>query len=299
METISSQARGKDKWLAKFLFVARFVPVLVEAYDENNVCVFWNDTAARISGYSAKEIEGRPEAVDLLYPDQHLRQNMLDEFPVRGYDFRPAEWTMTSKDGRKHTISWFNISKLFRPVPFWANWAIGVDLTPRLSAEAALERKNRELLEQSQRLIEVNAALNVLLKKQEEDRRNLIADFVTNSDRLILPFLEKLKETKLQPQQEALADIIIDNVNTSTASLGGALSNIRNRLTPTEFTVATMVARGKSTLEIADFLNISPYTAGAHRNSIRRKLGLVKRGINLATYLQSAFSGSPVRRSDY
>lgn len=291
MDFDNLHSSAKDKWLAKFLFVARSVPVLVEAYDQNNICVFWNETAARISGYSAKEIEGQPEAVDLLYPDEHQRQNMLDEFPVRGYDFKPAEWTMTSKDGQKHTISWFNISKLFQPVPFWANWAIGIDLTPRLSAEATLARKNKELSEQSQRLIEVNAALNVLLKKQEEDRQNLIADFVNNSERLIIPFLEKLKQTKLLPQQAALVDIIIDNAISSTASLGGPLSHIRGRLSLTEFEVATMIARGKSTLEIADYLNISPHTAGAHRNSIRRKLGLVKKGINLAVYLQSAFNG--------
>lgn len=284
-----SETGERDKWVAKFLFVARYVPVLVEAYDENKVCIFWNETAARISGYSSKEIEGRPGSVDLLYPDHHLRAAMLSEFAVRGYDFRPAEWTMTSKDGQKHTISWFNLSKLFRPVPWWANWAIGIDLTPRLTAEAELARKHQELSEQSQRLIEVNAALNVLLQKQEEDRKALIADFITNHERLVLPFLGKLRETRLQPQQEALVDIIAENILTSTTSLGGPLSHIRSRLTITEFEVAGLIARGRSTLEIADVLHISPHTAGAHRNSIRRKLDLVKKGVNLAAHLQSAF----------
>jgi DNA-binding CsgD family transcriptional regulator len=196
---------------------------------------------------------------------------------------------MTSKDGSKHTISWFNLSKLFQPVPYWANWAVGVDLTPRLKAEFELEQKNKELSEQSQRLTEMNAALNVLLQKQEEDRKNLIVDFVTNHERLVLPFLGKLKRTRLSPQQEALVDIIAENILTSTINLGGPLSHIRSRLTTSEFEVAGLISHGKSTQEIADLLNISPHTAGAHRNSIRRKLNLVNKGVNLAAYLQSAF----------
>lgn len=290
---MESKKSAEDNWMVKFLFIARSVPVLVEAYDENNICIFWNETAVSISGYSAKEIEGRPQALDLLYPDELQRVTLLSNFPVRGYDFRPAEWTMTSKDGKKHTISWFNISKLYRPIPSWSTWAIGVDLTPRLEAEADLKRKNQKLSEQSQRLVEVNAALNVLLNQQKEERDNVIADFVINNERLILPFMEKLRQTKLTPQQDALVSIVIDNVNTSTASLGGPLAHIRSCLTLMEFEVAVMVAKGKSTMEIADFMNISPYTANAHRSSIRRKLGLVKKGISLAGYLQSAFAGRP------
>ena len=287
-----STTEGKDKWLGRFLFVARYVPVLVEAYDDRKVCVFWNEMAAQVSGYSSKEIEGKSEAVDLLYPDVHLRAAMLDEFSVRGYDFKPAEWTMTSKDGKKHTISWFNLSKLFRPVPEWANWAIGIDLTPRLAAEAELERKNRELFHQAQKLIEVNAALNVLLEKQQEDKKSLISGFVNNQERLLVPFLEKLRQTQLLPQQEALVDILMENVATTTRSLGGPLSKVKNHLSLTEFEVASLIARGKPSLEIASILNISPSTVGIHRNNIRKKLNLVNKGINLATYLQSAFSGT-------
>jgi len=89
-----------------------------------------------------------------------------------------------------------------------------------------------------------------------------------------------------------LLDIITRNILTSTTSpsLGeGFLSHVRSRLTTTEFQVAGLIARGKTTLEIADLLHISPHTVGAHRNSIRRKLDLVNKGINLATYMQSSF----------
>jgi hypothetical protein len=48
---VNKELKGlPDKWVTKFLFVARYLPLLVEAYDENKVCIFWNEAAARISG---------------------------------------------------------------------------------------------------------------------------------------------------------------------------------------------------------------------------------------------------------
>lgn len=278
-----------DNWRAKFIFAARYVPVLIEAFDKDNVCIFWNETAAQVSGYSAAEIEGNPRAYDLLYPDGRDRDVILRTFPVRGYDFASSQWTLTSKDKQKRTISWFNLSKLFKPLPEWDFWAVGVDITARLKAEEELAAKNRTLQDQSQRLLETNSALKVIIKKSKETQKSLVASFVTNQNKLLSPFLHKLQKTALDPQQEVLVKILLENIHVCTRNLGAQMVHLRNTLTVTEFEIANMIAQGRTSLEMADLLGISPTTVAAHRRNIRRKLSLTKKGVNLSSYLAVTF----------
>lgn len=60
-------------------------------------------------------------------------------------------------------------------------------------------------------------------------------------------------------------------------------------LTPTEIRICTFVRRGMAVKEIADVEHLSPETIAAHRRSIRRKLGLSHRKVNLGSYLQTIF----------
>jgi DNA-binding CsgD family transcriptional regulator len=65
------------------------------------------------------------------------------------------------------------------------------------------------------------------------------------------------------------------------------LSTVDHRLTPTEIRVADLVVQDKSTKEIAVLLSISAKSVSHHRASIRKKLGLAHRKINLKSYLLS------------
>ena len=63
-------------------------------------------------------------------------------------------------------------------------------------------------------------------------------------------------------------------------------------LTGREMEVCQMIRKGLSSKEIAAMLSISSLSVQTHRNHIRRKLGLLNKGLNLAGYLQSLEGGS-------
>ena len=68
-----------------------------------------------------------------------------------------------------------------------------------MDEELKLERKN---------LAETNVALKVLLRQREEDRRELEEALLTNVKNLVLPFAEKLRNTRLTPQQVLFLETI-------------------------------------------------------------------------------------------
>ncbi|MEA1901381.1 MAG: helix-turn-helix transcriptional regulator, partial [Thermodesulfobacteriota bacterium] len=64
-------------------------------------------------------------------------------------------------------------------------------------------------------------------------------------------------------------------------------SKINLKLTPAENQIIDLVRHGKTTKEIAQFLNLATSTIDTHRNKIRKKLGIKNKKINLRTHLLS------------
>ncbi|HEX2957663.1 MAG TPA: helix-turn-helix transcriptional regulator, partial [Chitinispirillaceae bacterium] len=58
-------------------------------------------------------------------------------------------------------------------------------------------------------------------------------------------------------------------------------------LTPREIQVASLIKDGKTTKEISKLMNVCAGAVALHRNHIRRKLGLNKKKVNLASHLSS------------
>ena len=58
-------------------------------------------------------------------------------------------------------------------------------------------------------------------------------------------------------------------------------------LTQREIEICNMIKSGLTSKEIARVLNVSYRTVETHRNNIRNKLEITKKGINLITYLKS------------
>lgn len=113
------------------------MPVLVDAFDETWRITLWNKECERVTGYAAAEMQAHPNALELLYPNPQYRKEMMAQWQARGNEFRDWEWQVTCKDGTVKTIAWSNIAHSL-PIPGYATWGVGIDVTQRKQAEQAL-----------------------------------------------------------------------------------------------------------------------------------------------------------------
>jgi PAS domain S-box-containing protein len=155
------------------------------------------------------------------------------------------------------------------------------------SAEAALRRKGKELHLHSIKHRQLNAALKVLLKQREEDRKDLEEKVLSNVKYLIAPNLETLKKRKLDPDSKTYLDILESNLKNIISPFSHTLSSKYKNLTPTEIKVANMIRDGKTTKEMAEFMGVSASAINHHRYHIRNKLGILTQKLNLQSHLLS------------
>ncbi len=152
------------------------------------------------------------------------------------------------------------------------------DITEQKTAENALRM-------QSISLQELNTALKVLLNQKKEDKKILEERVALNVKNLILPYLEKIKKSPLNPQQLSHMDMLEANLNEIVSPFLYIIRQLN--LSPREIEVVSLIKEGKSTKEIATIIGVATSTIDSCRNNIRGKLDLNKKRINLQSYLQS------------
>ena len=166
-----------------------------------------------------------------------------------------------------------------------ANLRLGREVEERKEAQKKLVRRETDLKAQSQHLEEVNTALRVLLKQREEDKEELQRIVLNNVKRLVLPYLEQLKNAPLSTRQQTLVRILETNLNNIVSPLVNRLSTRFAAFTPTEMRVANLIKEGRSNEDIAGLLLVSKNTVLFHRHNIRKKMKLLRTGGNLRSLL--------------
>jgi PAS domain S-box-containing protein len=146
--------------------VVENMPVMINAMDDQGRIVLWNRECERVTGFSAAEIVGNPGAIELLYPDPAVRACHQDHLAALGGHYRDFEWESTCKDGTVRTVAWHSVSDLV-PIPGWRTWAIGVDITERKHAEAALQQALADARQRGDEIQMLFSASRVVLNERD------------------------------------------------------------------------------------------------------------------------------------
>ncbi len=256
--------------------------------DENTTIILANRQFERLSGFSRSEIEGKKSWTEFVIKDDLAKINILKQpggkhakMPSDGYEFR-----ITGRQGNIRSVL-ANIAL----IPSTKRTVMSLlDITERKTAEEALKKREQELELKSLSLQEANTALKVLLKHREEDRTTMEEQVLANVKKLVLPYLEKLKNLKLDKNQLVHVEIVEAHLNDIISPFLRNLTSAYLNLTPREIEVASLVKEGKTTKEITELLNISATAVDFHRKNLRSKFGIKSKKTNLRSYLTSISS---------
>ena len=152
--------------------------------------------------------------------------------------------------------------------------------------ESKIDERTKELKAKTRRFQEFNTTLRVLLNQREEYKAEVEESILMNVRSLIVPYIAKLKTSRLSGDQMSYLSLIESHILEITSPFSKRISGKDFDLTPTEIQTAGLIKEGKSTKEIAEFLNVSENTVSSNRFHIRKKLGLTNKKINLRYYLK-------------
>lgn len=162
----------------------------------------------------------------------------------------------------------------------------------RMRMEDELRNAYAELQVERKALQESNAALRTVLSRIEDEKGAIKEAIMANVDKIIMPILHAL-ESEVEPERKGYIRLLTRNLEEITSPLVNRLSRRFLKLTPAELKTCNMIRMGLSTKEIADIRHVSPATVSRQRESIRQKLAITGRNVNLVTFLQTFNVSAP------
>jgi PAS domain S-box-containing protein len=124
----------------RFRMVLDNMPILLNAFDENNLFIFWNKACEVSTGYTADEIIGNPLAMEMMYPSQDYLSHVWDS--SISPDTIENTYELIAKNGSKRIVTWFDVYHKVK-IPGWASWGLGLDITEQRAAEVRAEAGNK------------------------------------------------------------------------------------------------------------------------------------------------------------
>jgi PAS domain S-box-containing protein len=251
--------------------------------DEKGFITYANEKLSEMLGYKVDEMVGRP-ATEFL--DEESRKVWAKEFEKRKKrESSRYQMTLVRKDGER-------VPAIVSPRPifddsgmFRGSYSAITDVGNLKRTENALKEREKDLKGKTINLEEVNAALRVLLKRMEEDKKELEDKVRLNVQQMIHPYLERLRAGGLSERQRGHLNKLEANLDEIMSPFTQKLLSEHPRLTPAELQIANLIRQGKSSKEIADDLGLSLRTVETHRRNMRNKLRIKDKKANLRSYL--------------
>jgi len=278
--------------------IIEFLPDATFAIDQSGVVIAWNRAMEDMSGVPASKIMGRG-GYEYAIPFYGIRRPILIDLVLRPDAAIENEYFILKKErdlliietdvpevkGQKAFL-WAKASPLYDS----KGAVVGAietirDITDRKRAEEAVVKRGEELERKTHELEELNAALRVLLKCREEDKNELEERMLLNIEKLVLPYLEKLKTSRIPANDMIHLKILESNLRDIVSPFTRKLSTKFQNFTSKELQLANFIKEGLTSKEIAEILSISPNAVNIYRHRIRKKIGLTDNKHNLEAYL--------------
>jgi PAS domain S-box-containing protein len=243
-----------------------------------------NSEFEKITGYARDEIEGKTSWT-VLIPQEDEQNKILGYHRSRRINADAAprryETQIADRKGNRRDIL-VNIDMIPETTKSVATF---MDISDRKRSEEALGKRTEELKSKTGELEEMNAALRILLKQREADKADLENRVMASVKELVMPHVMELKKCLTGDNELTRVHLLESNLQGILSPFAQKISLQFLNLTPKEIQVADLIKEGKTTKEIARFMNLSRFAIDAHRAQLRNKLGLTHKKANLRTHL--------------
>jgi PAS domain S-box-containing protein len=254
--------------------------------DNNGTVLEINDRCEDLFGLKREEVIGK-KVFDFGYVDPEEMIKIADQF-IAVLDQRTSrmdELEIVRTDGAKVFIE-TNASFVESEGKRIGSLAIIRDITERKQMEKELQayRDHLEELvrERTANLEEANAALRVMLRKENEVKEELEEKILINLKDLVLPALKRINDNG---GGKYYLDVIESTLKNILSAFAHKLSSKYFNLTAKQLEIANLIKHGKTTKEIAELLSLSTNTIHFHRANIRKKIGISRQKANLRSFL--------------
>ncbi len=241
-----------------------------------------NEGFERISGYSRDDIIGKRSLDVGIWREPAQRESFIDELKAKGHvrDF-PIDVVTRDGEERACVVS----AELIETAGRQCILAVTRDVTQQKAADEKLRELRETLRREQVDFVRKNVALNEVLQHLEQEKQGYRHEIAANVDNLLRPMLRKLREQGRLDRRDV--DLLQRGLDEVTGRDIDQFKNNVSKLTPRELDILEMIRSGRSSKQIAEALDLSSQTVHKHRQSIRRKLQIDHREINLATFLRS------------
>jgi PAS domain S-box-containing protein len=241
-----------------------------------------NEGFEQISGYTRDEIVGKRTTDVGIWKDTNRRAELIRELNEKGHirEF-PIDVVTREGDVRACVVSAEKLEIGGKACIL----AVTRDMTQHKEQQKKLHELEETLRREQVDFVRKNVALNEVLQHIEQEKSIYRHEIATKMDGLLRPMLRKLQEQGRLERRDV--DLLERGLDETFGRDIDQYKNNMSKLTPRELDILEMIRSGRSSKQIADSLDLSSQTVHKHRQSIRRKLQIDHREINLATYLRS------------
>ena len=227
------------------------------------------------------------------YPEITCARIRYRDQTFQSQEFRPSQWRQKSpivifgfEEGSVE-VHYLKKKPQLDEGPFLKEERQLIDAVSSRLAKA-IEKINtqRQLHVERQALQDANAALHDSLVQSQKEKKMLGISIQAKIDKIITPILYAL-QSEMNPGQQEYLELLKKNLEDIVTPFVEGSQKVMAILSPVELQICNMIKNGLTTKEIASIRGISPATVNRHRESIRRKLDITNRKVNLMSYLSN------------